>query len=69
MAKDKGDPMVMLQGADRLARMFGHYEPTKIQVEQNITVDATVRQIGSMSNDELLKLAQGVTIDGEFTER
>ena len=69
MAKDKGDPMVMLQGADRLARMFGHYEPTKIQVEQNITVDTTVRQIGNMSNDELLKLAQGVTLEGDFTER
>lgn len=49
--------------------MFGHYEPTRIQVEQNITVDATVKQIGNMSNDELLKLAQGTTLEGDFTER
>lgn len=69
MARDKGDPMVMLQGADRLARMFGHYEATKIQVEQNVTVNATVRSIGNMSNEELLKLAQGATLEGEFTER
>lgn len=69
MAKDKGDPMVMLQGADRLARMFGHYEATKIEVRQHVTVDATVRQIGAMSNEELLRIAQGATLEGNFEEK
>lgn len=69
MARAKGDPMVMLQGADRLAKMFGHYEPMKIQVEQNVTVNATVKSIGNMSNEELLRLAEGDAIEGQFTER
>lgn len=56
MAKLMAEPSTMVSGWREIGKMCGYYEPTKIQIEHNITGDVTVRQLNGMSDAELLKL-------------
>ena len=68
MARVKADPLSMVAGWREVAKICGYYEPVKHQVEVSVNGQVLLNQITSMSDADLLKLAdEASVIDGEFT--
>lgn len=59
MAKLLAEPATMVSGWREIGKMCGYYEPTKIQVDVNVSGEVSVRQLNAMTDAELLKLIKG----------
>lgn len=69
MAKVKADPLSMVAGWREIAKICGYYEPTRVQVDVSVNGKMLLHQMSSMSEEDLLKLAdQADAIEGEFTD-
>ncbi len=67
MAKMAGEATPMIQGWTQIAKMCGYYEPTRHELRVTHQGEIVVQKLQTMSDDELLKLAEGVeVVDGEF---
>lgn len=63
MARLMSDPSQMINGADKIAKMMGFYEPEEIKVDVNVNYEGALRKIRELSDVELLELAQGRVIE------
>jgi hypothetical protein len=69
MARLKADPTAMIQGYREIGRMCGFYEPTKHQVNVSVNGQVMLQRMQSMSDAELLQLAEEKDIlEGEFED-
>lgn len=67
MAKIKSDPLSMVAGWREIAKICGYYEPTKVQVDVSVNGKMLMHQVASMTDEDLLKLADEASIiEGEF---
>lgn len=59
----------MVSGWREIGKMCGFYEPTKTKVEVSVNGRVMVERINAMSDEELLRLAEGDgnVFDGEFS--
>jgi phage terminase small subunit len=69
MAKIKSDPIAMVAGWREIAKMCGYFEPVKHQIQIDVSGRVVVQKLQSMSDAELVKLAEGdgTVIDAEFS--
>ena len=67
MARVQADPTAMIGGGREIAKVCGHYEPTKQQLIITFQGQNTLRKLEQMTDEELLKLSNQ-EIEGEFTE-
>lgn len=58
MAKQQGDPIVMVAGWREIGKMCGFYEPTKTKLEVTVNGQIALEKIQSLSDAELLALAE-----------
>ena len=67
MAKIKADPLTMIAGWREVGKMCGFYEPTKAKIEVSVNGQVLLQRLNTMSDEELLKIAEGDpnVIDGE----
>lgn len=68
LARDKGDPMVMVNGWKEIGKMLGHYEPSQVKVVTEHRGEVTVRQLQTMTNEQLLQFIEGEAKDVTPTE-
>lgn len=64
MARTMSDPANMINGADKVARMMGYYEPEQVKVDVSLNYEGALRKIRELSDDQLYELAQGRVIEG-----
>lgn len=67
MARIQADPTAMIGGWREIAKVCGHYEPTKQELIVTFRGQNTLKQMEQMSDEQLLKLAHQ-EIEGEYTE-
>lgn len=69
LGRIKGDPIAMIAGWREIGKMCGFYEPTKTKVEVSVSGQVLIQRLNSMSDEELLQLAEGdpSVLDGEFS--
>lgn len=65
LARISGDPAVMVAGWREIGKMCGFYEAVKVKVDVSGNAVAFSAKLMQMSDDELLRLAGGETIEGE----
>lgn len=63
MARTISDPSQMINGADKIAKMMGFYEPEEIKVDVSVNYEGALRKIRELSDVELLELAEGRVIE------
>lgn len=68
MAKIKADPLTMVAGWREVGKMCGFYEATKTKLDISVNGQVMIQRLNGMSDEELLKLAEGDTsvIEGDF---
>lgn len=68
MAKLAAEPSSMVSAAKEIGKMLGYYEPETIKIETQRGSGTVQRKLMTMSDEELLELAEGnvKVIDGEF---
>lgn len=69
LARIKADPIAMIAGWREIAKMCGFYEATKTKIEVSVQGQVLIQRLNSMSDEELLALAEGdpSVLEGEFT--
>lgn len=69
MAKTLADPLTMIVGWEKTAKILGYDQPQKIDININASVEVQQKLIKSMSDAELVKsLGADTIIDAEFIE-
>lgn len=66
IAKQAGEAAPMVSGWREIAKMCGYYEPTRHELKVTHEGEVIVAKLQTMSDESLLKLAEGIEIDGEF---
>lgn len=66
-AKLIADPGSMIRGYAEIAKMLGLYAPEVKKVEISMTQRAIANKYEGMSDEDLLKIAEGQVVEGEFT--
>jgi hypothetical protein len=69
MARAARDPQAFFRGISEINKMQGYYEPEKRVIDVNVTWKDRVRQLESLSEEELLQRIggeKGLILDGEF---
>ena len=64
-AKMLADPNAQVNGWREIAKMCGYYEPQRLQVEVSVSAKRMLSVYESLSDDELLKLADQNVIDSD----
>ena len=69
LAELAGEPATMVSAAREIGKMLGYYEPETIKLELSSNQARLKSKFTSMSDEELLEIAEGnaKVIDGEFT--
>lgn len=67
MASTMADPQAMVRAWSEIGKMLGFYEPEKKKVTHELG-KATLEALKTLPDSELLKLAKGRVIEGEFKE-
>lgn len=67
MARMMSDPAGVRQGWVEIAKILGHFAPEKKIIDLNINDQRMLSKFESLSDEDLLRLAQGITVDGEAT--
>lgn len=65
IARTQGDPHAMIKGWTEIGKMCGFYAPEVKKIDVSISAKRLLDQFETMSDDELLKLAEK-TLDGTF---
>ena len=65
MARMMGDPGNVIKGWCEIAKILGHYAPEKKQIDLTIHQQALRSKFEAMSDEQLMALAAGRTIEGE----
>jgi hypothetical protein len=71
MARSARDPQAFFRGITEINKMQGYYEPEKRVVDVNVTLRDQIRQLETLSEDELLQRIggeRGLILDGEFEQ-
>lgn len=69
MAKTLADPLTMIVGWEKTAKILGYDQPQKIDININASVEVQQKLIKSMPDSELVKLlGAGAIVDVEFYE-
>lgn len=70
MARTMADPANMINGADKIAKMLGYYEPEKIKLEITDNHSALQSKIKQLSDADLYEMAyaQAKRVDGEVVQ-
>lgn len=68
LARIKADPIAMIAGWREIGKMCGFYEATKTKVEVSVQGQVLIQRLNTMSDEELLALAEGdpTVLEGEF---
>lgn len=68
LGRIKGDPIAMIAGWREIGKMCGFYEPTKAKIEVSVQGQVLIQRLNTMSDEELLQLAEGdpSVLEGEF---
>ena len=69
LARIKADPIAMIAGWREIGKICGFYEATKTKIELSVQGQVLIQRLNSMSDEELLALAEGdpSVLEGEFT--
>lgn len=67
MARMISDPSQMINGADKIAKMMGYYEPEEVKVDVSVNYEGALRKIKELSDVELLELVDGKVVEGVAT--
>jgi phage terminase small subunit len=59
IARQKADPMAMIRGWAEIAKLIGAYAPERTKVEISVDGEALQAKFASMSDAELLAIAEG----------
>lgn len=68
MARTMSDPATMIRGADSLAKVLGYNAPEVKKLEIQGNAKRKLDKYSTMSDEELLAIAEGDVIEAEFTE-
>lgn len=71
MARVMSDPHAMIKAWDVMARVCGFMAPEVKRIDISVTAKRLVGKLEQMSDDELLKMAEGDlarVLEGEFTD-
>lgn len=66
-AKLLADPMSQIAGWKEIAKICGFYAPEVKKIELSAKAKSYLDRLEQMADDELLRIAEGEVIDGEFT--
>jgi len=66
IARAAGEAAPMVSGWKEIAKMCGYYEPQRHVLTVNHTGEVIIAKLQAMPDSELLKLAEGVEIEGDF---
>jgi hypothetical protein len=69
MAKLAADPMAMIRGWSEIAKMLGLYAPEVKKIEMSIGARNILSKYEAMSDEELIAITEGRTIEGEVIDR
>lgn len=64
-AKLLAEPMAQIAGWREIAKICGHYAPEVKELRLTGSQEAKVKEMQALTDDELLKLAEGEVIEGE----
>lgn len=67
-AKLMADPMAQISGWREVAKMCGYYEPQRLQVEVSVSAKRLFSQFETLSDEELLKIAEQDIIEADEFE-
>lgn len=69
LARIKADPLAMIAGWREIGKMCGFYEAQKTEIKLSMQGQVLVQRLNSMSDAELLALAEGnpEVLEGEFS--
>lgn len=68
MARMMGDPGNVIKGWCEIAKILGHYAPEKKQIDLTIHQQALRSKFEAMSDEQLMALSQGRTIESTYTK-
>ena len=70
MARTLADPGQMINGADKVAKMMGFYEPEKLKIEVETNSKALANKFKQLTDAELLEIAAGraKVVEGEVLQ-
>lgn len=68
MARVQALPDVMIMGWKEIGKVCGFYEPERHVLHLSASSKQFLERIQALPDDELLRLAEGQVIDGQFTE-
>jgi len=66
VARVAGEAAPMVGGWREIAKMCGYYEPVRHQLNVTHQGEVIIQKLQSMPDEELLKLAEGVELEGDF---
>lgn len=66
VARAAGEAAPMVSGWREVAKMCGYYEPVRHTLNVTHSGEVIIQKLQSMPDEELLKLAEGVEIEGDF---
>lgn len=66
IARTAGEAAPMVSGWREIAKMCGYFEPVRHQLNVTHQGEVIIQKLQSMPDEELLKLAEGVELDGDF---
>lgn len=66
VAETLQDPSAMVSAWREVGKMNGYYAVETKKVEVNVTGEVQVRRLNALSDEDLMKLASGQTVEGEF---
>ena len=65
MARMMGDPGNVIKGWSEIGKILGHYAPEKKQIELTINQQGMRSKLEALSDEDLMAMAEGRTIEGE----
>jgi len=69
MAKLKGEPLTMIAGWREIGRLCGYYEPTKTEVNINVSGQLMLDRMSTLSDEQLLEMMNNSkAVDVEFED-
>jgi hypothetical protein len=68
MARLAADPMSMIRGWTEIAKMLGLYAPEVKKIEMSVTGGNILSKYETMSDEELIRIAEGRTVEGEVID-
>jgi hypothetical protein len=68
MARHLGDPGNVIKGWVEIGKLLGHYAPEVKRIDLTINQQRLRSKFESLSDEELMALSEGATLDGEAEE-